>query len=251
MEKIFIIKDPVHPENIVWWINPEENMAKVLELYRENFAKYVELTIEKNKNEHEKNLLKENILLINIFNKIDSICSDLTTINWLENWNKKIKMADFSEKYNISLSLLAINIRKILFEIVNKRLWKDSEDHDFFTKFLGNIESKWNQLKLNDLFDFLTMIDVSLLNSIKSQIIWVKYKEWNELKLKNIINILKKEKHDLFEIFVEKYNLDKKITKEIIQIILMEDNIDVHHYDIDTYLRYIKIYRDRKTKNYS
>jgi len=56
-------------------------MAKVLELYRENFAKYVELTIEKNKNEHEKNLLKENILLINIFNKIDSICSDLTTIN--------------------------------------------------------------------------------------------------------------------------------------------------------------------------
>lgn len=251
MVNLFIIKDPTHPENVVWWINPDENMTKVLELYRENFATYVDKTIEQNKDEHAKKLFKENIILINIFNKIDSICSNLTTINWWENWIKKIKMLDFSEKYNISLAILTINIRKILFEIVNKRLWKDLEDYTFFIDFLKNIESKWKKIELNDLFDFLTKIEISLLNSIKSQIIWVKYKEWNELKLKNIVNILKKEKHDLFEIFSEKYNLDKKITKEIIQFILMEDNIDAHHYDIDRYLNYIKIYRAKKIKNYS
>lgn len=243
-------------ENHEWFeINVSKNFWNVSKFYAAQFSEYIDKILDWRNIEDlaiNKLNLKENSLLVTLFNKINALLPELLWIvNQWQSCNSTLKA--IREKYNIEKLDIFNNIKNILNDILILSIWLKPEWVDEnFEELFNSIEQKSaNKMSFNDLIDFVTIIDTTILKAIANHIDWTKYIYWNREKAWDLIDIMTLERKRIIEHYLYKYNINNSDKAKILRKLLNEENIDIENENInvDKYIKYIIWYRSVELKN--
>lgn len=244
----------------LWWnhewyeLIASKNFKNLITSYSEDFSSYVDNILQWNtkiSNEKIANI-KDNNLLATIYKKLYPLLPELL---WLvkSQYNSTIVFKNIKNKYNIEQNVLLNIIKSIISDILHLSIWLKAEWIDEnFEVFLCKIEeSNWKKISFDDIIDFITAIDTTILQSIKSHIDDYKFRDWNNEKANELIDILSLERKRLIEHYLHKYDIDNNIKIRIVKLLMNEDNLTIdENSKIDNYIMHIIWYRNMYIKNH-
>lgn len=240
-------------------IQASKNFGTLATIYAQNFAEYINKILESHSIEGKEMLTekiiesKNNNLLVTLYTKLNPLIPELLWV--VKNWSAcNITLKNIKNKYKLEQNTLITILKSIVSDILHLSIWLKAEWIDEnFDVFLDEIEENWKRLSFEDIIDFVTIIDIAILQAVKNHIDWRKFIDWNEEKAYELIDILSLERKRLIEHYLHKYNITNNNKIKILKILLSEENIDLEDFDsekwtIDRYIKYIIWYRSMELK---